>query len=66
VISALSEINGHEALHSSLRNRALQEILSSELSYVKQLEVIMKVCLFILIFRSINHILLNIDESNKF
>ncbi|XP_059484335.1 FYVE, RhoGEF and PH domain-containing protein 2-like [Neocloeon triangulifer] len=42
VISALSEINGHEALHSSLRSRATQEILSSELSYVKQLENVMK------------------------
>lgn len=45
VISALSEINGHQALHSSLRQRATQEILSSELSYVKQLEIIMKVTL---------------------
>ncbi|CAB3375506.1 Hypothetical predicted protein [Cloeon dipterum] len=42
VISALSEINGHQILHTSLRSRATQEILSSELSYVKQIETIMK------------------------
>ncbi|KAF4528369.1 hypothetical protein B566_EDAN016930 [Ephemera danica] len=42
VINALNEIHAQEDLHRSLRSKAIHEILSSELSYVKQLETIMK------------------------